>query len=146
MKVIKITASKKLFGLLAVLAGSCLLAVTSCKKDDDGPLEPEIDLTEVGSGNSRRAFIGGDLHLEAILRAEGLIAKIEIEIHEENGSYEMARSYDEGMYIGTREVEFHEHIDIPIDAPAGAYHLHLTITDRQGKTASAHTELQLVEP
>ena len=91
---------------------------------------------------------GDDMHLEAEIVAEGLIKRIDVEIHKEDGSFEIEKSYTEGKYIGVKNTEFHEHIDIPANAPLGEYHLHFTVTDQQGQTtlAEAHSEVIEFDP
>ena len=120
------------------------LGFVACDKDDDSTAKPVITLTEVGHENSKTATAGDDMHLEADIVAEGLIARIDIEIHlEEGGDYEIECSYTDGKYIGVRNTEFHEHIDIPADAPAGEYHLHFTVTDKEGQQTTAESELEI---
>lgn len=133
--------------LLASLALVLLtiFSLSSCNPDDNTlPATPTIQLTEVGSGNSKTANIGGDLHLDAEIVAEGLIAKIELEIHQEDGDFEIEKEWTTGNYIGLRNTDFHEHVDIPANAPAGDYHLHLKVTDANGRTAVAEAEIKLV--
>ena len=67
------------------------------------------------------------------------------EVGHENGSYEIEKNYTTGKYIGVKNTEFHEHIDIPADAPLGAYHLHFTVTDNEGQTATAKAHLEVIE-
>lgn len=120
--------------------------LSSCNKDDDEiPVgKPVINLAEVGLENSKTAVAGSDLHLEGDLVAEGLTAKIELEIHQEGGGeYKIEKSWTEGKYVGVKNATFHEHLDIPADAPAGEYHLHLTVTDQLGNTATADSELTI---
>ncbi|MCR5360885.1 MAG: DUF4625 domain-containing protein [Bacteroidales bacterium] len=120
------------------------LGFVACDKDDDSTAKPVITLTEVGHENSKTATAGDDMHLEADIVAEGLIARIDIEIHlEEGGNYEIELSYTDGKYIGVRNIEFHEHIDIPADAPAGEYHMHFTVTDKEGQQTTAESELEI---
>lgn len=114
----------------------------ACQKN---PSAPKIILTEVGHENGGKAEQGDDLHLEADIVAEGLIQRIHVEIHQENGSYEIEKNYTTGKYIGVKNTEFHEHIDIPSDAPLGAYHLHFTVTDNEGQTATAKAHLEVIE-
>ena len=119
---------------------------SSCKKDDEMPEKPTITLTEVGHDNSCHAHPGHDLHLEADVLAQGLISRIDIEIHQETGgSYEIEKAYTEGKYIGVRNIEFHEHIDIPADAPLGEYHLHFTVTDKEGQQSTAECHIEMTE-
>ena len=131
--------------LILIFAAVVLAFVSvSCKKD--APVaKPKITLTEVGHENSFKAMRGDDMHLEADILAEGLISRIDVEIHQEGGSFEIEKTYTDGKYIGVKNVEFHEHIDIPADAPLGEYHLHFTVTDREGQTSLAETHIQVIE-
>ena len=130
--------------LSIIAAAAALLTASSCNKEEN-PAKPTVTLTEVGHDNSKTAEPGEDLHLEADILAEGLIKRIDVEIHLEDGDYEIEKSYTEGKYIGVKNVEFHEHIDIPADAPLGEYHLHFTVTDQKGQTTTAETHLDVVE-
>ena len=131
---------------MAFLCASTLF-LTSCGDDDDDlPAKPSITLTEVGHDNAKHCHPGHDLHLEADVVAEGLIQRIDVEIHEENGgSFKIEKSYTDGKYIGIRNTEFHEHIDIPAEAPLGEYHLHFTVTDKNGQQTTVESELNIVE-
>ncbi len=125
-------------------AAAILLFTTSCNKEEN-PAKPTVNLTEVGHDNEKVAMRGDDLHLEADILAEGLIKRIDVEIHQENGTYGIEKSYTEGKYVGVKNVEFHEHIDIPADAPLGEYHLHFTVTDQKGQTTLAETHIDVIE-
>ena len=128
--------------ILRFLAIFTLVAgLAACQKN---PAAPKITLTEVGHENSGKAEQGDDMHLEADILAEGLIKSIHVEIHKENGSYEIEKSYTTGKYIGVKNIEFHEHIDIPAEAPLGEYHLHFTVTDNEGQTATAETHVEVI--
>ncbi len=121
-----------------IVAFATITILAACNKEEEKAAAPVITLTEVGHENSHRATPGDDMHLEADIVAEGLINAINVELHlEEGGDYEIEKSYTEGKYIGVRNTEFHEHIDIPADAPNGEYHLHFTVTDREGQQTSA---------
>lgn len=121
-----------------IVAFAAITILAACNKEEEKAAVPVITLTEVGHENSHRATPGDDMHLEADIVAEGLINAINVELHlEEGGDYEIEKSYTEGKYIGVRNTEFHEHIDIPADAPNGEYHLHFTVTDREGQQTSA---------
>lgn len=124
------------------------LSFTSCNNDDNDnlPSKPSITLTEVGHDNSKHAHPGHDLHLEADLLADGLIQRIDIEIHQEGGANKIVeKSYTEGKYIGVRNAEFHEHLDIPSTAPLGEYHLHFTVTDKSGQQTTVGSHIEVVE-
>jgi hypothetical protein len=136
---------------LLLLVNVCIWASMSCKDDKEEeltPSAPSIVIQELGSGhdspNDLAALAGSDLHIEALITADGLIARIDLEIHqEEGGSFTIEKSYTEGKYIGVKNTEFHEHIDIPAETPPGEYHLHLTVTDQAGQTATVESELDI---
>jgi hypothetical protein len=137
---------KRLFSGTMFLAGLSMLALVSCKKDNDpAPAKPTVKITEIGSHDSPdgKVAAGADLHLEAEIAAEGLIAKIAVEIHqEEGGSFEIEKTFGtDSKYAELKNADFHEHIDIPAAAPLGEYHLHLTVTDKLGQTTTAEAEL-----
>ena len=135
----------KALSILSLAAAAALtLFATSCNKEDN-IAKPTVTLTEVGHDNEKTAMRGDDMHLEADILAEGLIKRIDVEIHQEDGSYEIEKSYTEGKYIGVKNVEFHEHIDIPAEAPLGEYHLHFTVTDQKGQTTTVETHVDVIE-
>ena len=135
-----------LWGTILFLSMS-LFIFSSCSSDDDddnNPTKPAINLTEVGSKNSKIGVAGSDLHLEGSIVADGMIKQIDVEIHQESGgSFKIDKSYKDGKYIGVKNADFHEHIDIPADAPAGDYHLHFTVTDQFGQTTTIESELTI---
>lgn len=118
---------------------------TSCEKIDP----PVISNVEIGSNNSKTAFAGGDLHLEAEIVAEGKIANIRLVIHPEEAgevhapgmkisqvagtteAWEVDSIYT-GVYANVKNTTFHEHIEVSANAEAGHYHLHLYVTDLEG--------------
>lgn len=138
---------KKYLYMSLMLALSVVLSIsfTSCNNDDDLPTKPIVTLTEVGHDNSKHAHRGHDMHLEAKVTAEGLIKRIDIEIHQEGiGNFKIEKAYTDGKNINVRELKFHEHIDIPKEAPLGKYHLHFTVTDKHGQKATAESSLEIV--
>jgi len=118
--------------------------LSSCKKDNtDIPVttKPTIGTLEIGSDNNKTVKAGTDLHLEGDIVAEALIDKIEIEIHQEGGSFKFAKIYTDEKYVGKKNVTFHEHIDIPSEVPAGQYHFHFTVTDKVGNATTVESPL-----
>ena len=111
----------------------------SCNKTS----APSVTFTEIGRENSKVAMRGDDMHLEADIVAEGLIKSIQVELHK--GSFEIEKEYTSGKYIGVKNTEFHEHIDIPSDAPLGEYHLHFTVTDNNGQQTMAEAHVEIIE-
>lgn len=120
-----------------MMALSALLI--SCNKTS----APSVTFTEIGHENSKVAMRGDDMHLEADVVAEGLIGSIHVELHK--GDYEIEKEYTSGKYIGVKNTEFHEHIEIPSDAPLGEYHLHFTVTDRDGRQTMAEAHVEIIE-
>ena len=129
--------------IILFLAVVTLVAgISACRKT---PSIPKITLTEVGHENSGKAEQGADMHLEADIVVEGLIKSIRVEIHQESGTFEIEKLYTTGKYIGIKNTTFHEHIDIPADAPLGRYHLHFTVADNEGQTATAEAPIEVIE-
>lgn len=129
-----------------IIALFTIASLCACNDEDDKTPEPTIELTEVGHDNSKTGHPGHDLHLEANIVAEGVIRRIDIEIHQEEGSgHEIEESFTDGKYIGVKNTAFHEHIDIPADMPLGEYHLHFTVTDNEGQQSMAECHIVIVE-
>jgi len=138
------TRNIRFFFLLSTILFGFL---SSCKKDNEeipALAKPQISALEIGSGNNKNVQAGSDLHLEGDILAEALIAKIEIEVHQEGGGqYKFTKAYTDGKYIGVKNATFHEHIDVPADAPAGAYHFQFTVTDKAGNTTTIESPLTI---
>lgn len=134
---------KKQFFFAASALFAFAMLLSSCSDDDKPTDKPSVTLTEVGHDNSKTAAAGTDMHLEADILAPGTIKEIEVEIHQENGgNFEIEKKFAEGSkYAGLKNANFHEHIDIPANAPAGEYHVHLEVTDNLGQSAEAKSEL-----
>lgn len=118
-----------------------------CSDDEDptAPAAPSIAEVEIGSENNKTAYAGGDLHIDAHITAPGTIAQVRVEIHPEGEStWEFEEVYTDG-FANLKEAHLHKHIDIPADAAAGHYHLHLVVTDKNGLTAEIDEEIEIVE-
>ncbi len=128
---------------------------TSCN-EDDATRQPVITLSELGMENSKQAYIGDELHIEASILAENGIEQIELSIHPEGLTIhkQLQNSFDSGWeldtvftdYAGLKNTEFHEHFDIPFTAMPGQYHFHLIVTDTEGYQAHSEEELLLLAP
>lgn len=101
---------------------------------------PAITFKEVGEDDSHKAVIGQKMHLEAQIEAPHKIAKIEVEFHNTAAGYEHVFSYTDEKYVGETSVLFHEHPEIPADAPEGEYHIHFTVTDANGNATTEEAE------
>ena len=117
---------------------------TACKKDNEiEPNAPEITGLEIGTDNKKIAHPGNDLHVEAQIVAQSNIASVTLEIHPETGTgWTFSTTYTEG-FAGAKNAEFHKHIDVPADAPVGAYHVHLKVKDEAGRETSVESDLKL---
>ena len=83
--------------------------------------------------------------MEADITAPLKIAGIEVELHNSDAGYEFTSIFT-GKYLGETSVHFHEHIEVPADAPAGEYHLHFTVTDAEGNATTEEVEgIQITE-
>ena len=100
---------------------------------------PQIDITEVGADNSKTAVAGSDMHLEAEISAPKKISEIEVELHTTAAGYEKVFTFTD-KYSGETSAHFHEHLEIPSDAPAGEYHIHFTVTDAEGNSVTEEVE------
>lgn len=130
---------KRIFFIAIVFATG--LFFTSCEKE---PAAPVITITELGLSDSHVAYIGSDLHIEAEIVAEGKIDKIEVEIHQEEGSSEeIVAEYDE--FSGLKNTTFHKHIDIPAGTTPGTYHVHFSVTDMEGNQTTVEDEIEIEE-
>lgn len=132
--------------ILAVSVLLCIFNLTfvSCDNDDDQQTfaKPVASLAEVGEENCKEAVAGKDLHLEGDLTAEGLIARIDITIATADGKTTIVKqSYAEGKYIGVKNTIFHEHLDIPENAVAGAYKVIFVVTDKLGQSTTFTSDL-----
>ena len=68
------------------------------------------------------------------------VAKIEVEFHNTAAGYEHVFTYTDEKYVGETSALFHEHPQIPTDAPAGEYHIHFTVTDAAGNSTTEEAE------
>jgi len=94
---------------------------------------------------------GNDLHAEFTVRAVHGIHSITVDIHAhgiEPAAGEVAWEHLQVFgdpYHGQPEAVFHEHIDVPATAPAGEYHIIITVEDEQGNTKSHGTHIDVTK-
>lgn len=141
------------------LAIILLVAVgfTSCGDDDTDVLgAPVISSFEYGEGSTHStepvAYKGSDIHMEAEIYAEATISSISIDIHADDvtpGDDEVEWDYEEtftGANYQVINAEFHEHIDIPTNIPAGEYHITLTVVDELGNSTEIEGHIDIMDP
>lgn len=142
--------------LLLVLGSIAGVTFTACEKDETNP-KPVITLSELGYENSKTAYAGSDLHIEAEIVAEGTIESVTIEIHpegeHEEKSVSIAMHEDEWEvdttfteFSGLKNTTFHKHFDIPEYADTGHYHFHFVVTDMEGQQTTLEEELEIQHP
>lgn len=129
---------------IALTAG---LFIASCNKEDE-IAKPVIAIHELGEGdshgNDHTAKVGGELHMDVEVIAEGKIDKIQVIIHPEGaGTWELDTIYTK--FSGLKNADFHQHVEIDSTAVAGPYHFDFIVTDMEGNQSSAEAELEIVE-
>jgi len=115
----------------------------------DGHLEILDYITLSGFSIDDSAVRGDDFHTEFMIYALNGIHNITVDIHAHDlpvGAGEV--EWDEEIvftegYHELTEVEFHEHIAIPLNAPAGEYHIIFTVEDEDGNTKSYGTHIDI---
>ena len=104
-----------------------------------------ISLTEIGHGTSGNfhAHSGEEAHIEGTVTSVNPIATIAIEIHNESDATipEIEAIYNN--YAGQTTANFHEHLMIPANQPAGDYHFHFKVTDNQGNSRTVEYEFAI---
>lgn len=119
-----------------------LVLFISCKDEDMTP-PPVISGVEIGAGegNSGKVARGSDLHIEAQIVAEGTISEAEVHIHGAGWEHEV----DFPQLTGKKNGEIHTHIDVPLTAAVGHYHVHISVTDQKGQTTEVEAELDITD-
>lgn len=113
------------------------------------PVSITIDGLSFGSGHdfpeNKIGYIGTAPVIEAAsIKVENGIEKIYVMMHgEENNDYKIEAAFE---YEGETELmDFHKHISIPDNAPAGDYHLHFKVTDKKGESLEKSMDIQIKE-
>lgn len=93
---------------------------------------------------------GHDFHTEFNIFALKGIHKVHINIHSHGlvpGPGEILWTFDQDYhnYHGQTEASFHEHIDVPVTAPAGEYHMVVTVEDEAGNTVEHETHIDVIQ-
>jgi hypothetical protein len=139
---------------LIAIAFAAGLFFTACNKEET-PAKPVINILELGEGdshgNDHTAKIGGELHIEAEITAEGKIDKVSIRLHPEGDhdlktvfeGWELDTTYTK--FSGLKNTLFHEHVEIDSTALPGDYHFDFVVTDMEGNQSSAEADVVIVE-
>lgn len=129
--------------------------LASCEKEneDNSVSGPQILSFEYGEGSTHStepfAFRGSDLHLEADIEAPAKVASISIDIHAHDLTpgdgeveWDFEQTFTDEKYLAINPT-FHEHIDIPETAPAGEYHITITVVDAEGNETETEGHLEI---
>lgn len=131
-----------------VLRNLCLVflviaGVVGCKKDKDMVAKPTVENLEIGSGNNKKAFAGSDLHLDADVAAAGILENVVVEIKSTStGGWQFSEAFTDGI-TGTRNANFHKHIDIPATVAPGSYRLFFKVADKAGQVTTVESDLTI---
>ncbi|KAB7529023.1 DUF4625 domain-containing protein [Flagellimonas olearia] len=94
---------------------------------------------------------GSDFHVEFMIGAVHGIHEVMVDVHahglevgEGEVEWDFEGDYSEDFHELT-EAEFHKHIDVPVTAPAGEYHIIFTIEDEDGNTYEYETHIDVTE-
>ncbi|WP_235841628.1 DUF4625 domain-containing protein [Confluentibacter sediminis] len=153
MKTKKMKTNIKLLAMVAFLG----ISLYSCSDDDDPILKaPVISNFEYGEGSTHSteqvAYKGSDIHMEADINAEATVSSIKLSIHahditlgEGEVDWDFEKSFTDSKYLVINP-NFHEHIDIPDNIPAGEYHIELVVTDALGNSTEVEGHVQILDP
>lgn len=140
--------TKAFFTLLVIT----VIFFAACQKD---PSPPVITILELGDGdthgNDHTAKIGGDLHMEVEVVAEGKIDKIQVRVHPEGEHHEEGEHEEWEIdttytkFSGLKNTTFHEHLEIDLSAEPGDYHFDFIVTDMEGNQSDAEADLKIIE-
>jgi len=130
--------------LLSIIA--VVFMISSCTKSGF----PEINNLELGLENSKTAYLGKDFHIEAEVVAVNLIQKIDIKIYDEKldaGQTNPAWEYTNVIIYtdNLKNVLLHEHIDVPSNVATGEYHIHISVTDKEGNQTEKEDHIDVVK-
>jgi len=147
---------KKNFYSIALMA-LFAIGMVSCDKNES----PKVTIHELGYDNTKKVVAGDELHIDAEIIADHKIASIQLIIHSEAAHMAIAKAksasitgplawevdsiYTKG-YVGVKNAEFHEHLDVPAYAFPGAYHLHFKVTDMDGNQTIVEDEITVEAP
>lgn len=106
----------------------------SCEKKEDLKI-PQVENFEIGHSNDGKGYIGHDVHLNADVLAGSQLGSVEVHILPKPGqsyAYAWQLKLVWKDYVGMRNAEIHQHVDIPADAAPGLYDFHFIVHDKNG--------------
>ncbi len=133
--------------LIILIAAITTFTLSSCTKDDNTIPVPTANITELGYENSRIAYAGSDLHIEADVVAEGTIDNITVQIspfEQQEENWEADTTYTE--FSGLKNTTFHKHIEVPDYAEEGYYSFSFIVKDMEGQETIITDTLEIKLP
>ncbi|RED92236.1 DUF4625 domain-containing protein [Marinoscillum furvescens] len=115
--------------------------VMACEDDTEVDITaPTITLEEPVMGESFAA--GEELHFDAMFEDDVELATFNLSIHDNFNGHSHGRvavtpfDFDQSYTLSGKTQDVHEHIDIPVDATAGPYHLVVDAIDAAGNATN----------
>ena len=99
------------------------------------PDAAEFDNVKIGKDNNMAGQVGSTVPVSVSIKTKQPIKEIEVEFHGDGGEFPTAYT---DKYAGKTDVQFSEDVPVPATAPAGEYHVHITVTEQNGHTTT-HT-------
>ena len=138
---------KRRLTLLCIVAMFATMLLSSCQKEEALMVQEgaSVTINELGANNSKIAYTGHELHLDADIQAPGKIAgiKLQITLAETNYGWDFLKTY--GDYKGLKEANFHEHVAVPENARPGMYNLLIVVTDERGQKTLSKSNFEVVK-
>ena len=142
--------------LLSVVLSISLL-FSACKKDDDETPKPVVTIKELGQGESHsndlKATIGGSLHMDVEIVAEGKVDYVQVKLHHgdhksalDDDEWEIDSTFRGDGITGLKNLDFHKDLLIDTAAEPGEYHFEVIAVDMEGNSGKDEKHLDLEEP
>lgn len=126
-----------------------ILALQSCRNDDNESVgNINIEIKELGHHDTKGGGVvhsGEELHLDAKITTTNKINNINVSIAKKSNTKIQIVNEDFADYKGQLSADFHKHIDIPANTPAGDYVVSITVTDLKGVTKTKTADLKIEE-
>lgn len=140
--------------MIAMLAGATLIACEEEKTE----LSIKNLVAENHDNGSKQIPRGGEILIEfdAIAGDEAKLDRYHIELHDHPASGLVADEYriidstfaNVATFKGLKNAHVHQHIDVPMDANLGDYHVVIVVIDEAGNsvdTEDGDTEIEVVQ-
>ena len=143
---------------MLAMAFVLLSTLVACDEENEAPAPeaPTINSFEFGEGSDHStepyAYKGSDIHMEAEINAPAVVSEIRLSIHghdievgEGEEEWDFEQTFTDEKYRA-KNPEFHEHVDVPSNIPAGEYHISLTVVDEEGNETETEGHIDIMDP